>query len=429
MWYDVRMNRWNKNVGNIGYDILLLLVGTSLLLERIGGWLFLYLSTIFVTAYSAISHILSLVRKEKDKEKTDIPIIVFSFFFIFIIVINPLLFIRFSIIFVGWWMFADGFFNLIKFHVKRCDQVSGAFSLLISGIISLIISFFLIFSNSLSSQTHVFSILAGIYFIVYGCIGLSYHIVVTSKWSTKQLRKKWSYSLPIVINAFIPLNVFISIKRLKRYSKLDISKEIEPSDLHVFVYLNESGPEAFGHIDIGYKGIIYSYGCHDPETRKLMGTYGDGVLIQSEEYAFVQNAIHGENKAIIQYGIKLNKQEKEILENRIKSFMDRTTPWLCAYAKAELENKNTHLIHDYASRVYKNTHAKMYKFVSGKYKTYFIAGTNCVNLADELIRNDELNLVDLNGLVTPGAYLAFLNTEYLKKNSIVTSRTLYESVL
>ena len=69
----------------------------------------------------------------------------------------------------------------------------------------------------------------------------------------------------------------------------------------------------------------------------------------------------------------------------------------------------------------------MYKFTKGKFKTYFIAGTNCVNLADDLIRSKDLNLIDLNGLVTPGAYLAFLNTEYLKKDSIVKTRTLFES--
>ncbi len=70
----------------------------------------------------------------------------------------------------------------------------------------------------------------------------------------------------------------------------------------------------------------------------------------------------------------------------------------------------------------------MFKFSKGKFRTYFISSTNCVMLADELIRNRDLTLINLSGLVTPGAYLSFLNTEYLKPNSAVISRTLYETV-
>ena len=76
--------------------------------------------------------------------------------------------------------------------------------------------------------------------------------------------------------------------------------------------------------------------------------------------------------------------------------------------------------------IYKETFCEMYKFSSGKFRTYFISSTNCVILADELIRNRDLRLIDLTGLITPGAYLSFLNTQYLKKNTPVISRIFYE---
>ena len=69
-----------------------------------------------------------------------------------------------------------------------------------------------------------------------------------------------------------------------------------------------------------------------------------------------------------------------------------------------------------------------YDPAKGKFRTYFISSTNCVMLADELIRNKDLSLVYLSGLVTPGAYLSFLNSEYLKPNTPVISRTLYETI-
>lgn len=56
----------------------------------------------------------------------------------------------------------------------------------------------------------------------------------------------------------------------------------------------------------------------------------------------------------------------------------------------------------------------MYKFANGKFKTYFVFSTNCVLLADELLHCKELDLIPIGGIVTPGTYLEFLNTEYLR---------------
>ncbi len=412
-----------KKLGNIGYDLLVLFTGVSILLGRYAGWAILYVTVVIASIYNGLRHLVSFLNEDKVKEVTDVPSILFMFIFATLILVKPTLFYQFAIIFVGWWMFADACINLIRFYVKKRDQVSGAASLFVAGFISLVLSIFLIFSKSLS-KGHIFAIISGIYLIIYGLLGFSFHLFLSSD----KKKVNWSYSAPVLLNAFIPSNVYISIKHLKKNSKLDIHKEKIQTPLHVYVYLNETGPEAFGHIDIGYKGTIYSYGCHDPSTRKLVGTMGDGVLIKSDEKLFIDHATHGENKVIISYGIDLNDSEQEIIEKKIKEMMDRTIPWLCPYAEAEQEGKDTTNIHDYASRVYQNTHCEMYKFTKGKFKTYFIAGTNCVNLADDLIRSKELNLIDLNGLVTPGAYLAFLNTEYQKKDSIVKTRTLYESV-
>jgi hypothetical protein len=106
--------------------------------------------------------------------------------------------------------------------------------------------------------------------------------------------------------------------------------------------------------------------------------------------------------------------------------MERAIPWKCDAQLAREAGKDMEPYNDYASRVYKETFCEMYKFSSGKFRTYFISSTNCVILADELIRNRDLRLIDLTGLITPGAYLSFLNTQYLKKNTPVISRIFYE---
>ena len=68
----------------------------------------------------------------------------------------------------------------------------------------------------------------------------------------------------------------------------------------------------------------------------------------------------------------------------------------------------------------------MYKFANGKFKTYFVFSTNCVLLADELLHCKELDLIPIGGIVTPGTYLEFLNTEYLRPGGMVVERTIYK---
>ena len=128
----------------------------------------------------------------------------------------------------------------------------------------------------------------------------------------------------------------------------------------------------------------------------------------------------------MRYGIRLTDAEKQILRGRIQELMSRAMPWDCAAAAAERNHQDSSRINDYASKIYKTTHCEMFKFSSGKFRTYFAASTNCVLLADELIRSKNLNLIDIAGFATPGAYLSFLNSQYLLKTTPVRTRTIYE---
>ena len=51
--------------------------------------------------------------------------------------------------------------------------------------------------------------------------------------------------------------------------------------------------------------------------------------------------------------------------------------------------------------------------------------TNCVALANLLCGASGLDLMNPQGIVTPGTYYAFLNRQFLRPRSIVISRTVY----
>jgi len=89
--------------------------------------------------------------------------------------------------------------------------------------------------------------------------------------------------------------------------------------------------------------------------------------------------------------------------------------------RTDKENKHS----DYASRLYKATKAKFYKFKNSKYKTYFVLGINCTYFADMLLRNSVFEILKLVGIISPGTYFEYLEENYRKKNSKVISKRVY----
>ena len=101
--------------------------------------------------------------------------------------------------------------------------------------------------------------------------------------------------------------------------------------------------------------------------------------------------------------------------------MNNTIPW--NYKESiKKEEKDS-----YATKLYKKTQAEFYRFKSGKYKTYFVLGTNCCYLVDDIIGRSGIDNLSINGIITPGTYYDYLNRQYYYKNSIVISKEIYNN--
>lgn len=304
--------------------------------------------------------------------------------------------------------------------VRNHDGQPGAMRRMLFAIYGTLISIFLLFGRQLNIKVEILSITAGIFFILYGIESLIVFFRHHHPDSFIARHSNLSLALPMLLSAFYPLRACISIKALQKRIANEEQHITQKPDLWVYFYLKDTGMEIFGHVDIAYKDTIYSYGCHDPHNRKLMGTLGDGVLIVSDRESFIRTNAEVDHKIVLGYGLYLSDKEKIVLEKKIQELMARTTPWHC---DAELYKDDS--IHDYASRMWKGAHCAFYKFTEGKFRTYFVASTNCVLLADTLIRNKDLSLVTLTGFIAPGAYLTFLNQEYKAGN--IPTRTIYRA--
>lgn len=414
-------------IQNIGLGAFFIILGILFFIRFESIWFLLYLLTIFALLLLGFSKIFELIFKNKYRNWIEYLPILSSFGFSLFIWLFPDNFYKFVHIIIGFWVLLNGIIGFISYYVYRRDSLKGASWIFTKSFIDLIISLSLMLAPQ--KKLWFLSYIAAVYFIFYGLITISENAKDLLPDSTKnKVRKHLSISTPVIICALIPQRFYFSINSMikKQHVQIDANAcDGNSSDLEIFIYLKAHGPESLGHVDICFNNTIYSYGCHDPENRGLHGTLGDGVLIVSDRNSFLQNSINGDDKTIISYQFTLTTSQKEILSKRIQDLMERTVTWSCKAKIADDENHDNALINDYASRVYKSCHAKMYKFTQGKFKTYFVFSTNCVLLADALIRTKDLDLIKTSGIVTPGSYIAFLNQQLSRENSYVTNRVIY----
>ena len=65
------------------------------------------------------------------------------------------------------------------------------------------------------------------------------------------------------------------------------------------------------------------------------------------------------------------------------------------------------------------------KVSRGPYRTYNLLKTNCVVLAELLVGAAGMDLLQGNGVITPGSYLQFLDSQLSLRHSAVIEKNVY----
>ncbi len=365
-----------------------------------------------------INIVTNIVKYDNKNKKMNFSIsldVVLLFISLVLIANYNTLFIALFPLFAGFYILAISLTRFIRAYIFFVDKIRFKVFVLLDAIISLFFATRLLFHPV--ENTRLFSYYIGVYFLFYGgsFILRSFNQIFLA--STAQ----FAMPVPVFIAAFIPANTLEHIDEI-----VNVEKEDRKTDLEIFIYLRKGGMGQFGHMDFSYKGLTYSYGAFDYHSHKLGGGYGDGVLIVADRDKFLKHGNVFKKASVIKYGLKLNDEQKALIEGRIESLLSRCKRH---YSDAEIDEMNGQLKDDYDSylaNVYLNTHAKSYKFTHGRFKTYFVLSTNCVNVAAYVLQMKGLDIINIKGLITPGTYLHYLNNEYLSNSNIVVSRYVYE---
>lgn len=262
-----------------------------------------------------------------------------------------------------------------------------------------------------------------------GLLGLYYlydFIMLVIPIKTKnRLKRRIRITLPKIIEAIIPYSVMLEINRnleIREVSSYAYEKINKESDLNILIHTSNRGVNRMGHMDIYFEGKVISYGNYDEGSRFGREFFGDGVLFIAENKAdYINFCIDNSKKTVFDFGIALNDKQKKRIRERIDELCSNTVSW--NYKDDKKYNDGN----SYASKLYKRTKAKFYKFKRGKYRTYFVLGTNCCYIVDDIVGKSGMDILSMNGIITPGTYYDYLNRELNDKDSNVISKDVYNS--
>jgi uncharacterized membrane protein len=291
---------------------------------------------------------------------------------------------------------------------------------------------------TIANEGRIFSAIFGIYLILFSFNIFNDAIVglMGSNEEAQKVKKHIRISIPVVIAAFLP------IRLLKKVNKL-VEEDPEGAvlfenqinngeiDLEIFIHTREGLIAGMGHVDIAMDGLVYSYGNYDQATWKFGGFFAEGVMVEMNAEEHIREALEVEKKILMVYGLSLSSEHKKAVREKLNEMISQLIPWepLAMQCKKGLIEGEPEDYKDVSSELYNNTGAKFYKFRFGNpFKTYYVMGTNCVKLADTIVGKSGVNIMKINGIITPGAYLSYLDRLYERGDSIVVSRVLYQDI-
>ena len=271
-----------------------------------------------------------------------------------------------------------------------------------------------------------------LYFIGRGISNIRDGWFFEAEVGKKVIRRRLRCGMPLVLAAMIPrvtlqkINDALELGEGETASGIyDVSKENAEPNLEMFIHVTKDGFGAIGHVDICYKGRIISFGNYDTNSERLFGTMGDGVLFNADREKYIEFCKRENHKTLLGYGLALSPEQLAAVDKEIDKLMSLTVPWdppQMVKPRPGIEKEEPM----YAYKLKQEADAKLYKFTSSKFKTYFVMSTNCVLLADTIVGKAGTDILSARGFISPGTYQDYLDKEFERPHSLVVTKRVYQ---
>lgn len=309
----------------------------------------------------------------------------------------------------------DGLLKMVTAYQYKKGNMENWVYPLISGAISLIFVLIIIFTYGTSE---LLIIQAGAVYICWGAIADSYDIVFRGQ-TWQQAMKRWNINVlyirrDILEKASLPaewmkrieekvavendFQHFLQTEKIEKQLPMEGYTTIK---VHIHSW-DDDVLKMQGHSDISIDGFCYSYGNYDMSKSRLNGSWSEGCLVIADEKPYIDYCLEVEKKIIIEYTLRISREQREKLQKFIDKLMDHSEEWT-----VPIVEKPDITATDPASLLYNVTKAKFYKLVETQFKYYFVLSTNCVRFVEQVLHSIKLEDPDINGVMMPGDYIAF----------------------
>lgn len=286
--------------------------------------------------------------------------------------------------------------------------------------------FYFVFSLLLAVAPYFFSKDVMLYLGLYClALGVTYAKDVISVDRRLSWKRRIRITLPVWACALLPKRMLNQVNAYLQQGVPALSdcKKSDRVDLMIYIHATQKGFGMIGHIDLSFRGKVYSYGNYDPTSVRLLEAVGDGVLFVSEESAYLPFCIEHEQNTLFAFGLHLEEALQQRVETALEQLLSQTTPWVPAIVQ---DPGGVHT--DFASQLHLACKSDFYKFKQGCFQKYFVMGSNCVKFVDVILGQLGSDILNLRGFLSPGTYLDYLQLEYSKEHSFVITQRIYPYV-
>lgn len=329
----------------------------------------------------------------------------------------------------GLYFLAIAIIQCVDYYIYQKNKIKGRLGILVSIVVNLFASLLLVVKPD--SKTKYIVTIIGIYLIMIGIkTGIDFLLEILPQKIVNKIKMNIKIPVPEIFTAFIPQKLISLINEMlsvdPKANNYNHNKKSEKSDLQIILHLASSGTAAMGHLEIAFKNMIYSYGNYDMHSRSLFQAVGDGVILIVDKQKYIQYCVQKRNRYLIEFGLKLTNDEKEIIEQNIKSLINTNT--IDYFSDAELIEQGKippRKLTDMSSEIYLYAGGKFKKIIKGKYKKFFVLHNNCAMMVKSVLKTIGKDVIAINGILTPGTYYEYLNNQFMLKNTNVITRKVY----
>lgn len=197
-------------------------------------------------------------------------------------------------------------------------------------------------------------------------------------------------------------------------AKTEFLSPVPPEKIEVLFQVSRKGIGIAGHCELCIDGRTLTYGCYEPESRRLFSTMGRGVIFRAPRDEYLQWSMRENDKKVISYTLQFPPEQMALVRRQLSLLEENLEAWQPQEAPEE-----------YITRVQQVQDVRIYRVTGGPFRTYFVPTINCVTITNSILGKTELGRALMPGIKTPGAYMDMLDRQYYAGSSVVVERHTY----